>query len=213
MSFGIARAPLLTLLADAMEIPAEGRSAFLGRFQHLQRLALVEGINPGRGKAAEYQAHQVLVIAIAFQMLQLGLTPERAVMVIKQNQDLVRLGISLAIATPDTIEPALLWFDPALLTRTMKGRDGVHDLAEATFNYGGAGTGEEMFRHFFVDGYVQRTAFISISGVLWHLAMAFDDYRDFPMSGVKRPQLGKNSLQFLVSLREWFDASTPDSLA
>jgi hypothetical protein len=202
------RAQVIALLADAMEVPEQRRSALLGRFQHLQRLALVEGINPGRGKAAEYRPHQILIIAIAFQMLQLGLTPERAVQVIKQDQDRVRLAMGLAVNETGTITPALLWFDPSILTRSQEG-SGIDDLAEATFDYGGAGSGVDVFKWLFVEGWVQRMAFVSISGTLWHIVAALEGH----FASAERPTLGGKSLLFLEGLKDWFENSTPDSLA
>lgn len=98
MEFGLSRGEMLDLLAKVMLVPDEGRTAFLGRFQHLQRLALVDGINPGRGKAAQYRAEQVIVIAIAMQFLQLGLSPERTVrMMHRQYRDVdqSRRGLSI----------------------------------------------------------------------------------------------------------------------
>jgi hypothetical protein len=206
VDFSIPRARMLDVLADAMEVPPERRSALLGRFQHLQRLALIDGINPGRGRAAEYKSHHLVVIALAFQMLQLGLTPERTVQVIKQNQDTVRLGIGLAVHAKDTISPSMLWFDPAILTRS---QDEIRDLADATFDYGGAGTGAEVFARLFVEGWVQRTSFISISGTLWHVVAVFEGWGQFS----DKPRLGEQSRIFLGSLSKWFQGSKPDSLA
>lgn len=212
MSFSVPRAELLDLVAKVMEVPPERRSALLGRFQHLQRLSLIKGINPGRGSAAEYKANHLIVVLIAFQMLQLGVTPERAVTIIQQNQDRIRLSIGLSLAKRGTITPAMLWFDPSILTQNVSdGRGKTYDIAEATFHYGGAGTGHEMFDHFFVKGSVQRMAFISVSGTLWHLATALD-WDDAEFDGF-RPVIGEKSARFLAALGEWFDGSTPDSLA
>lgn len=207
VSFSVPRAQLLELVGNAMDVPVWRHSALLGRFQHLQRLSLIKGINPGRGKAAEYQAHQLLVILLAFQMLQLGLTPERAVGIIKQNQDRLRLAIGLAITGDQPINPAILWFDPSIL-KDSTGPEG--DLAEATFNYGGEGTGREIFEHFFVKGMVQRMAFISVSGTLWHLVTALE--WDDPDMDIMRPVIKEKSAAFLESLRDWYQTSTPDSL-
>ena len=207
MAFSVPRSELLELVAIAMDVPIERESALLGRFQHLQRLKLIEGINPGRGKAAEYRAHQVLIILIALQMLQLGLTPERAVDVIKQNQDRVRLAICISVTGDEPISPAMFWFDPAILTRSQAEID---DLADATFHYGGAGTGPDAFDYFFVEGWVQRMAFISVSGTLWHLVGALDD-QFAELDG--KPIIGDKSKQFLSSLTEWAEHSEPESLA
>ncbi|CAN5325427.1 hypothetical protein BH10PSE12_BH10PSE12_01790 [soil metagenome] len=201
---------MLELLADAMEVPIDRRSALLGRFQHLQRLSLIDGINPGRGTAAEYKANHVLVIAVAFQMLQLGMTPERAVHVLKQNQERVRMAIGLAVGKKALVSPSMVWFDPAVLTRSgATGSSDEIDLADATFHYGGSGTGREMFKHSLIDGFAQRLAFISFSGTLWHIISAIDGQTPT----ARKPAIGPRAAIFLSSLREWFEQSTPDSFA
>lgn len=211
MSFSVPRAELLDLVAKTLAVPDDRRSALLGRFQHLQRLSLIKGINPGRGSAAEYKAHQTVVILIAFKMLDLGLDPARTVPVIQNNQDFVRQAIGLAVTGDDPISPSNLWFDPSVVTRSAdNGRGQVHDLADATFNYGGEGTAREMFEHFFVKGSVQGMSFISVSGILWHLVTAID-WDDAEMEGFK-PVIKEKSGRFLASLRDWYAASTPGSL-
>lgn len=204
MTFGLTRSALLEHLADAMYVPDERRSAFLGRFQHLQRLRLIEGINPGRGKAAEYRPNQVMVILLAFQMLQLGLSPERTVNVIKMNQDRIRLSFCLAAQNPTQITPSVIYFDPAIITSTMDG----DDYADATFHFAGPGTSREAFESFFISGWVQRMAFLSVSGMLQHLLGAIDgtDPR------FERPPMGERSRQFMLALHEWTQTSEPESL-
>ncbi|QUM70858.1 hypothetical protein [Sphingopyxis granuli] len=204
MGFGVNRAAMLELLAEAMEVPVSRRPAFLGRFQHLQRLSLIEGISPGRGKAAEYQAHHVMVIALALQMLQLGLTPERAVETINQNRARVREAIGLAVSREGNISPSLFWFDPSVLTKFMDESE-FSDLAEATFDFGDAEESMRMFKHFFVDGYLQRSAFISVSGTLWHIVGVLDGFEE----GKIRPKIAEQSLKLLAALSEWFDSSDP----
>lgn len=199
MEFRAPRSGMLQVLARALDIPAERESSFLGRFQHLQRLSLIEGINPGRGKAAQYQAHQVVVIALAFQLLQLGISPEKAVQMIKANQDRVRLAISLAIGLKD-FEPSYLWFDAALLSQTSD-----NDRAEATFDYGGAGVVRERFDTFFNKDEVQRMAFISVTNTIYAIV---DNLPEVDGPGLREfMQRG-----FVQSLRDWRDNSNPDSL-
>lgn len=194
---------MLDLLADAMEMPEERRSALLGRFQHLQRLKLVEGVNPGRGKAAEYSAQQVLVFAIALQMLQLGMTPERCVKILQENRDVLRMAIGLAVYRPDTISPSLLWFDPSILNRPTKLDD--YDLAEETFYYGGVGTSAEAFESFFEKGWVQRMAFISVSGTLWHIVAAIEGH----FNSADKPKIGEASSALIRDLNAWHCSMSP----
>ena len=205
MSFGIARTPMLNLLADAMEIRSELRSAFLGRFQHLQRLKLIEGVNPGRGVAAEYKAHQMLIIAVTMQMLQLGLSPERAVDVIRNNQDRVHSAISIAVRDGG-IHPALLWFDAALISQKT---DFGLDLAVATFDVGYFALFERRMKYSFETGYVSRVSIVSVSNSLWQIVMAIEQ---FPRVGGTTPKIGEQSRQFIDALIDWTNTSDPESL-
>ncbi|WIA54313.1 hypothetical protein N6H05_14700 [Sphingobium sp. WTD-1] len=194
---------MIDLLAESMEVPENRRSAMLGRFQHLQRLSLIDGINPGRGRAAEYRAHQVLVVAVAFEMLQLGLSPERVVQTIKANQDAIRLAIGLAVGKKGEIQPSVIWFDPAIVNGAADG----FDPAEATFDYGGEGSAVDRFKWFVSNSWVERMAVISISGTLWHIIAAAEGH-----SGSSRPPIGPTSLAFLDALHDWYRGSAPDSL-
>lgn len=212
MEFGIGRSALLKVLADAMLVDDKGASAFLGRFQHLQRLRLVQGINPGRGKQAQYRANQVLVIAIAMQLLQLGLTPERAVRIIQDNQDRVRLCIMLAVPSPEALEAAFLYFDPALLTE-LGDRSGEYDRAEQTFHYAGRATLREMIEDFLVEGDVPRMAIINLKGTIVALKDAMWEL-DFPAgsAAIDQPDEGRTAISFHRDLHAWWEQSTPDSL-
>lgn len=212
MEFGIGRSALLKVLADAMMVDAKGASAFLGQFQHLQRLRLVQGINPGRGKQAQYRANQVLVIAIAMQLLQLGLTPERAVRIIQDNQDRVRLCIMLAVQSPEALQPAFLYFDPAMLTE-LGDRSGESDFAEQTFHYAGQGALREMIEGFLVEGDVPRMAIINVKGTIVAIKDAMWEL-DFPAGGdgAGQPDEGRTAISFHRDLHEWVKQSTPDSL-
>lgn len=191
-----------------MLVPNDRRSAFLGRFQHLQRLSLIEGINPGRGKQAEYQAHQILLIAIAFQMLQLGLSPERGVTIIKKNQEQIRLAIRIAIENQGEISPSLLWFDPGILSPAIEGYD-VEDLAHATFTQGDGTAAIQMFKRYLVDGGVTRLSFISVSNTLASLIRAIEGVSQ----GDDDPQLTDRTRKFLIALKDWYDSSDDGSLA
>ena len=206
--FSVPRSQLLNLLAESMLVPHDRRSAFLGRFQHLQRLSLIEGINPGRGKQAEYQAHQVLVIAIAFQMLQLGLSPERAVKIIKKNQEQIRLAIRVAIENQGEISPSLLWFDPGIISPAIEGYD-VDDLAHATFTQGDGEDAMEIFKQYFVKGGVTRLSFISVSNTLGSLLRAIEGVTQVDVDA--RPT--ERTREFLVALKDWYNSSDTDSLA
>lgn len=207
MEFGLARAPMLDLLAKALEIPEKRQSAFLGKFQHLQRLKLVEGINPGRGKAAEYQAHHLMIIAITMQLLQLGLTPERAVSVVRANQDRIQLSIAHMVKDVGELRPTLLWFDAALLTQT-SGETGP-DLAEVTLDWGDFDRAQHIFSYFFQRGLVQRMAFVSVHNTLHAFVRALLVDDDF--SGLNaRADSGEKLVQ---ALRDWGEPTSAAIIA
>lgn len=212
MEFGIGRSALLKVLADAMMVDGKGASAFLGRFQHLQRLRLVQGINPGRGKQAEYRANNVLVIALAMQLLQLGLTPERAVRLIQTNQDRVRLGISLAVRSAGSLEPAFLYFDPALLSE-LGDRSEEYDRADQSFHYAGQGTLREMIEEFLIEGDVPRMAIVNVKGTIAAIKDAMWEL-DSPIgsSGEGQPDEGQTAANFHSALYAWVQQSTADTL-
>lgn len=191
-----------------MDVPQGRRPAFLGRFQHLQRLSLMEGINPGRGKQAEYQAHQLVVIATAFQMLQLGLSPERTVTLIKQNQEKIRLAIRVAIEEPGNISPSLLWFDPAAISPSIDGTE-VEDIAYATFTQGDGDEAIEIFKKYFIYGGVTRASFISVSGTIWSLLRIIEG----GTCSADEPPITDRTHMFLIALKDWYNSSGAESLA
>lgn len=197
---------MLELAADTVNVPQERRSALLGRFQHLQRLKLIEGINPGRGKAAEYRAHQILIILIALQMLQLGMTPERAVDLIHRHDADIRKAITLAVASKDsTIATSLMWFDPAILSPQL---DGVEDPAATTFGYAGMDSGLYVLMDFFLFNRVDRAAFIGVSGTLWRAVRSLDG-RDLLSDD---EVIGERGRSFLASLRAWSEIAELEGL-
>lgn len=212
MAFGIGRSGLLKVLAYAMDVDSAGASAFLGRFQHLQRLRLVEGINPGRGKQAEYRAHHAVVIAIAMQLLQLGMTPERAVRIIKDNQDRVRLGISLAVPSSEEFASAFFHFDPALLSELGATSDEC-DHAEQTFDYSGPGKMLEWIEDMMIRQDVPRLAIINVRGTILGLTSGLIDM-EFPNDSLAENEapVHKLATAFHHDLYHWVCQSNPDSL-
>lgn len=189
-----------------MEVPESKQSALLGRFQHLQRLKLIEGINPGRGKAAEYSAYHIVIIAIAFEMLQLGTTPDRAVEIIKKNIKLIQVAIGYAVASKDCVSPSLIRYDPAILTTSDE-----WDLAHATFHANDEEIGIRQFEWLFISGSVERAVYISLSGTLRHIFAVWDGWPDELETGADdtKIKLGPKSKAFMSALTEWYDNQPP----
>lgn len=78
------------LLADVHGIASDRRTAFQARLKNFLRLGLLDDVKAGRGKAAKYEIHHILTLAVALEFAQLGMTPERIV---------TRLSIPGAFAT------------------------------------------------------------------------------------------------------------------
>jgi hypothetical protein len=88
-------------LATVHHIAPNKRSAFANRLKHLQRLGFPPGINTGRGRAADYQAEHVVLLALALELLSFGYTPERAAAAILDSLAELARGVD-ALTNPET---------------------------------------------------------------------------------------------------------------
>lgn len=79
----LSRATLLRLLSALHDVPPARETALIGRVQHLQRMGFPAGVNVGSGQRAEYDAPAIVRILLAFELMQFGLRPERAVMIVR----------------------------------------------------------------------------------------------------------------------------------
>lgn len=73
------------VFATVHRIAPGKRGAFQARLRHLQRLGVPPGTNTGKGVAAAYGPQQVAILAVALELLQLGLSPEHAATVLEKN--------------------------------------------------------------------------------------------------------------------------------
>jgi hypothetical protein len=109
---------VFTLLGMAHGVPKEREPALRGRLQHLQKLGFPEGIKTGRGRPAKYGPAQVLGLLVAFELLQLGLTPERAARVVQYNLSVIAKAVRVTareIGKEAEITPIYLIFEPQAL--------------------------------------------------------------------------------------------------
>jgi hypothetical protein len=125
------------LFASLHNIRDDKRVAFRARLKHLQRLGFPPGVNTGTGRAAVYGGEQIFLLGVALEMLQLGLSPERAVSVIRNNQTPISAAARIALTgiemTPSGPRQMFLRFDPSALNELS-----THpaDEAEKTLWYG-----------------------------------------------------------------------------
>ncbi|WP_156362101.1 hypothetical protein [Sphingomonas sp. Leaf208] len=85
------------LLAEMHDVAPQNRVALQGRIKHFQRNGWPGGTNTGKGKAASYDFGAVLKLCLGFELLQIGVTPERAAKLLKKNWYNIRTATSLAI--------------------------------------------------------------------------------------------------------------------
>jgi len=81
------------VIAFASGVHTEKSGTFTSRIQSWQKLDFPEGTRSGRGVKAEYGAKQIFQLAIMMKLQRLGLTPDRAIKVVKQGWPAFRDGI------------------------------------------------------------------------------------------------------------------------
>jgi hypothetical protein len=87
---------LEAVLAELNGIPSHQRTAFQARLKNFHRLGFPEGIGKGRGKAVVYGARELVLMALAVELTQLGLTPERVIEVIREDEYPVWMAVRMA---------------------------------------------------------------------------------------------------------------------
>lgn len=162
-------------LAQAYNIADDKRTAFASRLKHLQKRGFPPGINTGRGRAAAYNVGHLVLLGVALELNELGLTPERAIRAISEDLHAVAMAVHMAARSDEPRDgsfefPMFLYCDPAVLDElTNDAAQGQADWASATFFYAGIGQAMETFQEWFRAG-VRRMAFFSVSALLWELA-------------------------------------------
>lgn len=76
MRFSLSFSQAAELLQGVHAIAPHSIGTFRARLKHLQRLGFPSGINTGKGKAAEYGWREIILIEIAIQFIELGISPE-----------------------------------------------------------------------------------------------------------------------------------------
>lgn len=167
------------LLARLHEVSDAQRGALKGRLKHFQRNGWPGGTNTGKGKRATYGFGALLKIALGFELLQLGLTPERAAEVLKDNWHIIDIALSLANPShpPENGgQPfdVFLYCDPVALSSLREVRaDQDGDPSDATFFYTSA---PELARSVGSAGLdLRRLALINLTRLLSDIAIELQD--------------------------------------
>jgi hypothetical protein len=108
---------LAAALGRAHAIDPAKQSAFESRIKNLQRLGFLPETNTGRGKKASYGVEEAVLLAMAIELLQLGVTPERVIGVINPRKAAVVEELRSAARSGNFLgsSPKLMYFDPRAL--------------------------------------------------------------------------------------------------
>ena len=200
----LAYAQVEEMIAQVHQIMPFRRSALEGRLKHFKRLGFPAGVNTGRGRAAVYDASAVLRLLLAFELLQLGMMPERAVKIMRIMRFIVASAAGhgarfLERGEPDDprrfdqpyeeqISSYFVLMDPAGLS----GLIDPHDDGELTLRTLEACTGEELSERIFDSK--GRVAVINTTFLIGLAAMHL------------RNEAGVPTKEFAKALRAWSDS-------
>jgi len=121
----LTREQLQALMMRLHNVIPERRIALMGRLKHLQRLGWPPDSNLGKGKRVRYSAQQIVLVALALEMIQLGLTPERTVKTLQAHFAYIWPVVSgVAGARGKMSKPSLLILDPAALSNALDSIEG-----------------------------------------------------------------------------------------
>ena len=161
-------------LATVHEIREPKRKAFTARLQNLQKHGFPTGTNTGRGRRASYEPGHVVLIGIALELIQLGLTPERAVNLIRSNMAVVRAAAAVSAepsaSNKSEFEPVVLYFNPLVLKSTV---DPVEDdlWTKGSFSYGSPADAVAWLNQRW-ETEIPRAALFSVSDMILQIVMA-----------------------------------------
>lgn len=175
------------LLAELHDIADEKRTAFQARLKNFHRLGFPTHLETQKGKTARYRPGQLTELALALELTQLGMPPERTIRVLTLNWYAVSMAISLAarglVENPEGFDreeekdtdplSMFVFFDPAALSPMMGDYDlrvsPDMDRASDTFFYGGQGVVRENLVKW-TSGALNRLSLVNITALLDKLA-------------------------------------------
>lgn len=144
-------------LANWHTIHGSKRTAFQARLKNFLRLGFPPDTESTKGKPTEFSAWSAYQLAVALEMTQLGMPPERAIKVLIPNSYAMAMAAQMAaeavhgmIAGKTSRSDMLrmfLYFDPEALDSLTVDQDEDFSQAERTFFYGGHGVLADMLRN------------------------------------------------------------------
>ena len=200
MSFSLKFSEVEATFATIHFIASDKRIAFQGRIKALLRLGLLPHVLLGRGRAAAYSAGDVFLLGIGLNLLELGLTPERAVTAATENlMPIAQAGrVALTGLNGDDDNFAMfLRFDPSGLDE-LREKHGTptYDGASGTMFYAGSGIIKEG-----IDVYSRLWPRLSLLNVTRCISYIYSTLHD-------RSEILADS--FECGLRDWLDSYPED---
>lgn len=151
-------------LAELHRVAPEKRTALKGRLKHFQRLGWPAGTNQGKGARVQYGVGQTLSLVIGFELLQLGLTPERVVEHLKHKGTFLADGFIEALTEYGPYEDAVYYvFAPESLV-ALRGDEGTSDPGLNSLMLSRSKIGLAFGETNFLSS--RRCAFINLSDLL-----------------------------------------------
>ncbi|MBR2270162.1 MULTISPECIES: hypothetical protein [Sphingobium] len=199
MNYGTVEA----LFAKLHLIRSEKRIAFKARLKHLQRLGFPPGINTGTGRAASYGAGEVFLLGLAIELIQLGLSPERAksVLIVHTREiaqglveELLVIGQSIKGEAINLDAQMFIGFDPETLqdlSSQPNGIDEPEDMASYSFLVGDWSDLRKRLGHYDVQE-PGRLALIPMTRFVLRL-----------FSKIAEISGGDEAMSFLIALGHW----------
>lgn len=134
------------------------RTAFQSRLKNFLRLGFPPNTESTKGKPTEFDAWSAYQLAVALEMTQLGMPPERAIKVLVPNSYAMAMAAQMAgravhgMISGKTPRAEMLrmflYFDPEALDSLTVDQDEGFSQAERTFFFGGHGVLADMLRTF-----------------------------------------------------------------
>ena len=182
-AFSMGFAGVEALLAEVNSIQRDKRTAFQARLKNFLRLGLLPDVKEGRGKAASYETHQVLMLALAVEFTQLGFPPDATVAMIRRSlMEIVGAIRSIPKRESDTADwsPRIVYFDPAGLSPLM---DESAVSQRRALSFAPVDKFKDDLRDMLAQGST-RLALINVTGLVVSLAEALE--RSSSHKGVSR---------------------------
>lgn len=166
MGFGEVEA----VLAAVHHIAAAKRTAFQARLKNFHRLGFPTDLKGGRGKAAKYKAHHMFLMAVALELSQLGVAPDRAVKTLNENIGVITRAIRHTLRRegdeyPEEWSPMVLYFNPNALAELADERSNL-PVGPMPFWFEEVSHFSRELNRWFNRGEVSRLSMISVTGLL-----------------------------------------------